>query len=174
MANTLREEGEIDERESFIDATFASAKGGGDGIGKTRRGKGVKILAMVERQGLPLSGSPHAAHPHEGTWVHLRFDFSRLEAKPEPLMGDRASDREGRDDDLKQDGVTLSAPHRSTRTLQTQDGRHLRRDQRRWLVERVVAWRQGTRRWRGRGDYDASNFLGVVHLASITMLLKQF
>lgn len=32
MANTLREEGDIDERESFIDATFASAKGGGDGI----------------------------------------------------------------------------------------------------------------------------------------------
>lgn len=32
----LREEGEIDERESFIDATFASAKGGGEGIGLTR------------------------------------------------------------------------------------------------------------------------------------------
>jgi transposase len=45
LANTLREEGEIDEHESFIDATFASAKGGGDGIGNTRRGKGVKILA---------------------------------------------------------------------------------------------------------------------------------
>ena len=28
LANTLREEGAIDERESFIDATFASAKGG--------------------------------------------------------------------------------------------------------------------------------------------------
>lgn len=27
LANTLCEEGEIDERESFIDATFASAKG---------------------------------------------------------------------------------------------------------------------------------------------------
>ena len=38
LANTLREEGELDERESFIDATFASAKGGGDGIGNTRRG----------------------------------------------------------------------------------------------------------------------------------------
>ena len=27
LANTLREEGDIDERESFIDATFASATG---------------------------------------------------------------------------------------------------------------------------------------------------
>lgn len=33
FANTLHEEGAIDEREGFIDATFASAKGGGDGIG---------------------------------------------------------------------------------------------------------------------------------------------
>jgi hypothetical protein len=55
LANTLREEGAIDERESFIDATFASAKGGGDGIGKTRRGNGVKMLAIVDRHGLPLS-----------------------------------------------------------------------------------------------------------------------
>jgi transposase len=33
-ANSLREVGDIDERESFIDACFASAKGGGDEIGK--------------------------------------------------------------------------------------------------------------------------------------------
>ena len=36
LANTLREEGDLDERESFIDATFAAAKGGGEGIGPTR------------------------------------------------------------------------------------------------------------------------------------------
>src|SRR5436309_5463067 len=41
LANVLREEGEIDESECFIDATFASAKGGGEEIGPTRRGKGV-------------------------------------------------------------------------------------------------------------------------------------
>lgn len=55
LANTLREEGAIDERESFINAAFASAKGGGDG--STRRGKGVKILAIVDRHGHPLSVS---------------------------------------------------------------------------------------------------------------------
>ena len=49
LANTLREEGTIDERESFIDATFAAAKGGGEGIGPTRRGKGVKIDLAFNR-----------------------------------------------------------------------------------------------------------------------------
>jgi len=41
LANSLREQGEIDEREAFIDAMFDSAKGGGDAIGPTKRGKGV-------------------------------------------------------------------------------------------------------------------------------------
>ena len=49
LANTLREEGEIDESGCFIDATFASAKGGGEQIGPTRRGKGVNIMAIVDR-----------------------------------------------------------------------------------------------------------------------------
>jgi transposase len=75
LANTLREEGAIDEHESFIDATFASAKGGGDDIGPTRRGKGVKILAIVDRHGLPLSVSTHAANHHEVTLVPTQFQL---------------------------------------------------------------------------------------------------
>ena len=62
VANALREQGEINESESYIDTTFASAKGGGDEIGKTRRGKGVKIMAIVDRHGMPLSVSTHAAN----------------------------------------------------------------------------------------------------------------
>ena len=92
LANALREQGDIDERESFIDAWFASAKGGGDEIGTTRRGKGVKILAIVDRHGLPLSVSTHAANHHEVTLVQLSFDFYMIEAKPENLIGDKAYD----------------------------------------------------------------------------------
>jgi transposase len=174
LANTLREEGALDERESFIDATFAAAKGGGDAVGLTKRGKGVKILAIVDRHGLPLSVSTHAANHHEVTLVQLSFDFYMLEAKPEHLIGDRAYDSDRLDEDLKQDGVNMIAPHRSTRKLKTQDGRHLRRYQRRWLVERFFAWLQWTRRLLVRWEYYATNFLGFVQLACITMLLKQF
>ena len=42
VANTLRERGGLDESESFIDAMFSSAKGGGAEVGPTKRGKGVK------------------------------------------------------------------------------------------------------------------------------------
>lgn len=173
LANTLREEGVIDERERFIDATFATAKGGGEGIGPTRRGNGVQILAIVDRHGLPLSVRTHAANHHEVTLVHLSVDFSMLEATPEHLLGDRAYDSDGLDDDLKHDGVNMIAPHRSTRKLKTQDGRHLRRYQRRWLVERFFAWLQWKQRLFVRWEDYATNFLGFVQLASITMLLRQ-
>ena len=102
LANTLRDDGVIDDRERFMDATFAAAKGGGDDGGLTKRRKGVKILALVDRPGLPRSVRTHAANHHEATWVQLSFDFYMLEAKPEHLIGDRAYDCDGLDGDRKQ------------------------------------------------------------------------
>ena len=175
LANTLREEGALDERECFIDATFASAKGGGEEIGPTKRGKGVKIMAMVERYGLPLAVSTHAANHHEVTLVQLSFDFYMIEAKPENLIGDRAYDSDKLDEELRQEGIEMIAPHRSNRVRQrTQDGRRLRRYERRWLVERFFAWLQWQRRLLVRWEYHAQNFLGFVQLATISILLKQF
>jgi len=55
VANELRDRGALDEEECFIDATFVMAKGGGAEIGATKRGKGMKIMAIVDRHGLPLS-----------------------------------------------------------------------------------------------------------------------
>ena len=85
IANELRARGVLDEEESFIDATFAMAKGGGADIGPTKRGKGLKIMAIVDRHGLPLSVSTHAANHHEVRLVQLCFDFYMIEAKPENL-----------------------------------------------------------------------------------------
>ena len=174
LANTLREEGEIDESECFIDATFASAKGGGVEIGPTRRGKGVKIMAIVDRHGLPLAVTTHAANHHEVTLVQLTFDFYMIEAKPKNLIGDRAYDSDQLDEQLRREGVEMIAPHRSTRKRKTQDGRRLLRYERRWIVERFFAWMQWRRRLLVRWEYYPSNFLGFVQLAAICILLRQF
>jgi transposase len=176
LANTLREQGDIDESESFIDATFASAKGGGQGIGKTKRGKGVKIMGIVDRNGLPIAVCTHAANHHEVTLVQLTFDFYMIEAKPEKLIGDKAYDSDDLDEELRKEGIEMIAPHRSNRLKEhkTQDGRKLRRYERRWLVERFFAWIQWHRRLLVRWEYYAENFLGFVQLASICVLLKQF
>jgi len=175
LANALRDEGAIDESECFIDATFASAKGGGAEIGPTKRGKGVKIMAIVDRHGLPLAVSTHAANHHEVTLVQLSFEFYMIEAKPDYLIGDRAYDSDKLDEQLREEGIDMIAPHRGNRVkAKTQDGRRLRRYQRRWLVERFFAWIQWQRRLLIRWEYYAENFLGFVQLASIAILLKQF
>ena len=173
LANALREEGALNESECFIDATFSSAKGGGDQIGPTKRGKGVKIMAIVDRHGLPLAVSAHAANHHEVTLVQLSFDFYMIEAKPENLIGDRAYDSDKLDEELRQEGIEMISPHRRGRVKpKTQDGRRLRRYERRWLVERFFAWIQWQRRLLCRWEYHAENFLSFVQLAAIRILFR--
>ena len=172
LANTLRAEGELDESECFIDATFASAKGGGAEIGPAKCGKGVKIMAIVDRHGLPLAVSTHAANHHEVTLVPLSFDFYMIEAKPENLIGDRACDSDPLDEELKKQGTEMIAPHRVNR--KTQDGQRLHRHERRWIVERFFAWIQWQCRLLVRWEYYAQNFLGFVQLAAMVVLLRQF
>jgi transposase len=115
LANALRDKCALDESECFIDATFASAKGGGAEIGPTKRGKGKKIMAIVDRHGLPLAVSTHAANHHEVTLVQLSFDFYMIEAKPENLIGDRAYDSDKLDEELRQEGIEMISPHRQGR-----------------------------------------------------------
>jgi len=152
VANELRAKGVLDEEESFIDATFAMATGGGAEIGSTKRGKGLKIMAIVDGHGVPLSVSTHAANHHQVRLVQLCFDFYMIEAKPDNLIGDRAYDSDPLDDELRKDRIEMIAPHRSNRRKSaTQDGRRLRRYARRWLVERFFAWIQWQRRLLVRG-----------------------
>jgi transposase len=175
LANELRDLEVLDEAECFIDATFACAKGGGAHIGKTKRGKGVKIMAIVDKHGLPLAASTHAANHHEVTLVQLTFDFYMIEARPQKLIGDRAYDSDGLDATLAEEGIEMIAPHRSSRKRKkTQDGRALRRYERRWLVERFFAWLQWRRRLLTRWEFHPQNFLGFLQLACASILLKQF
>ena len=79
----------------------------------------------------------------------------------------------GSTDDLTQEGINMIAPHRSTRKLKTQNGRRLRRDQRRWLVERLLCLDAMEAAVLVRGEFYATNILGL-YSSPITMLLNQF
>ena len=78
--------------ECYIDGTFAKARGGGDGIGKTKAGKGVKIMVLVDARGLPVAVDTLSASPHESTVVQRLFDFMLTEDTPERIIGDKAYD----------------------------------------------------------------------------------
>ena len=93
LANELRETGRIDEQESFIDGMFVLAKGGGEEVGYGKRGKGMKIMGIVDRHGLPLAVSVHAAKHHEVKLVQLCFDFYMIVAPGEAWRRGKACRR---------------------------------------------------------------------------------
>jgi hypothetical protein len=99
----------------------------------------MKIMAIVDRHGLPLSVSIHAANHHEVRLVQLCFDFYMIEATPENLIGDRAYDSDPLDEELRRDGIEMIAPHRSNRSKPPMQGRRrLSRYMRRWLVRALL------------------------------------
>ena len=172
LAQALFDEGYLDLQEAFIDGSFAPAKQGGACVGKTKRGKGSKIMAIADRQGLPVAVHVESATPHEVTLVHATLAERFVSQLPVRLIGDNAYESDRLDAELARRGVELIAPHRRTRTQRTQDGRPLRRYQRRWKIERLFAWFQNFRRIVVRYERLAENFLGMLHLASCLILLR--
>lgn len=171
----VHEEGGYRLYECFIDGTFAKARGGGDGIGATKAGKGVKIMIMVDAKGLPVAVSTGSASPHESTLVQELFAFMLPAQSPQRLIGDKAYDSDRLDEQLAQRGIEMIAPHRANRRPgnATQDGRSLRRYQRRWTVERTIAWLQHYRRLCIRWEKSTCLFQGMLHFTCCLLLLKE-
>lgn len=150
----------------------------GDGVGATRRGKGTKVMAVADGNGLPVAVHVASASPHEVTLAEKTVSQCFVaDEKPERLIGDKAYDSDSLDFRLAVDhGIELIAPHRLSgwrKRPKTQDGRVLRRYKRRWKVERLFAWLQNFRRILVRYDYYAENFLGFVHLGCMMILLRR-
>lgn len=176
LAQDLYERGEINITEASIDGTFAGAKKGGSAVGKTKRGKGTKIMAISDRPGLPIAAGIASASPHEVTLVDETIDNGFLDHAPDRLIGDRTYDSDGLDERLWEErGIEMISPHRTNRKrAPTQDGRPLHRYKRRWKVERLFAWLQNYHRLITRYERHAENFLGFVRLGCISILLRHF
>ena len=148
---------------------------GGAAVGKTKRGKGTKLMAVADRAGFPVAIHATSASPHEVTLVKDTVEERFTEDTPERLIGDLAYDSDKLDGELQDEGIELIAPHRRNRIKPpTQDGRALRRYRKRWKVERLFAWLQNFRRLVVRYEYHVANFLGFVHLGCMLILLRRY
>jgi transposase len=144
-------------------------------VGKTKRGKGTKVMAVADGSSLPVAVSAGSAAPHEVKLVEQTLEARFVKAKPERLIGDKAYDSDALDEDLKEEGIEMIAPHRVNRKRPpTQDGRTLRRYKRRWNVERLFAWLGNFRHLAIRYERYLENFLGFVHLGCIVILLRRY
>jgi transposase len=144
-------------------------------VGKTKRGKGTKIMGLTDAGGLPIAVDATSASPHEITLVDDTLDACFLENVPEKIIGDKAYDSDTLDKRLaKERNIEMIAPHKSNRRKQhTQDGRTLRRYKKRWKAERLFAWLQNFRRLVVRYEYHLENFLAMIQLGCIVILLRR-
>jgi transposase len=150
-------------------------KKGGECVGKTKRGKGTKIMVHSDATGLPLGVQIASASPHEVTLIEPLLERRRLRRLPRRLIYDLAADSDPLRVRLKRRGVELVCPHRSNRVQPaTQDGRPLRRYRRRWKIERSISWLQNFRRLVTRYEYHAKLFLGFAQLACLIIVLRRF
>ena len=157
LALHLHECGKLNLEEAFVHATFASAKKG-LAIGPTRRGKGMKIVAVAAANNLH---SPYLSKALRQRNVRLsKKSLPAAFSTPSgPAIGDKAHDSDGLDQKLESEhGIELIAPN-SRKRSKTQDGRKLRRYRKRWKIERLFAWLHNFCRLVTRWEYHIENFL---------------
>ena len=147
----------------------------GEKVGKTKRGKGTKIMVLIDGCGLPLGIDTASASPHEVTLIEPLLDKRVLRRKIQRLIYDAAADSDPLRARLLRREIDLICPHRKNRKRPpTQDGRKLRRYRRRWGVERSISWLQDFRRLVTRYEYHAHLFHGLVQLACMIVVLRRF
>lgn len=128
-------------------------------MGKTKRGKGTKIMAIADRNGLPVAICTHEANTHEIKLIEKTLSRRFVRGRFKRIIADRTYDSDKADKELRKLQVELIAPHRSNRKSKpTQDGRPLRRYRNRWKVERLFAWIHNYRRCYVRYEYHDANF----------------
>jgi transposase len=150
-----------------------AGKKGGRCVGKTKRGKGTKLVVVVDGEGVPLALTVHSAGPSETKMIEPTLD--RLKRQPERLVLDRAFDSDKFRDRIAARGTEPIVPYRKRAvSMRYNDGRKMRRYRRRWKVERTFAWLGNFRRLVVRYERKHWIYRAFVHLACVLIVLRQF
>ncbi len=76
---------------------------------------------------------------------------------------------------LARRGITLIVPYRENRIVRIhEDGRQLRRYQRRWIIERTFAWLGSFRRLLVRHERFTSMYCSLLYFAAALIALRRF
>ncbi len=79
-------------------------------MGKTKRGKGAKIITVADGSSCPVAISVSSTSPHEVGLVETTLEGSFVQQNPDRLVGDRAYDSDELDEELKAKGIEMITP----------------------------------------------------------------
>ena len=137
-------------------------------------------MVLADGTGTPLGIHVAKASPSEVTLLEATLDKGRIggqrakRRKPRRLIADRGYDsNKVRALLVKRVIEPIIPARRNNRVATHQDGRKLRRYQRRWIIERTNSWLQTFRRLVVRYERSATIFTALVHLACALTTLKR-
>lgn len=130
-------------------------------------------MLLVEAHGLPVYVDSFSATHHELALVPSFVEHAHV-LRPIYIGGDKAYSCPRTKWVLWQRfHVHLVAPDKRHYVHPIADKRRLRRNKRRWKVERCLSWFKKFRRLQVRWEFHHENFTGFVRLAAIEILLKR-
>lgn len=145
---------------------FCPSKKGGSGVGVTKVGKGTKVMAVTDGNGLPIGLYLAAANHHEVTLaeatlatIYVPQKRGRPRTRPKELVADKAYDSRSFRQVLRRRGMKVTIPTFERRKRrQPKRGRPIQVSpsyQSRWKVERCFGWMDNCRRLVVRYDRES-------------------
>jgi IS5 family transposase len=130
-------------------ARFPPGKGGGEGVGYGRKGKGILIHSLTDGAGMPLSSCTTPANGDERTQVLPLLDTlhvrTRKQGRPRKrlkvLAADKGYDAKDLRRRLRTRGIHPQIPKRVWKRRKPR-GRLIKKDVPRYQAERTFAWFQ--------------------------------
>jgi len=173
--------GEIDWNNGAIDGSFSPGKGGGEGVDRGHKGKGVLIHTLTDANGMLLANRTTPANGNERAQVIPLLDaISPKTGKPghpRKRLGVIATDK-GYDSNslrraLRRRGIRPQIPKRVWKSKKTR-GRPISSEAHRFQIERTFAWFQRKyRRIVVRWERLPHIFNGFLSLATIHIWLPK-
>jgi transposase len=157
--------GQLDWSMAFLDGSFVPAKKGGDKVGLTKKGKGIKWMLVVDGHRLPLGFLLDSASRAEVQLAQQTLDTikvarpqGRPKQRPQLLVADRGYDGSAFRRALRGRGIRMCIPpKRRPAGWKAKRGRPVvaRQDnyRQRYKVERSFAWLGTFRRLLIRWEY---------------------
>jgi hypothetical protein len=162
-------------------ARFPPGKGGGEGIARGGKGKGVLLHRRTEGGGMPLANRTTPANADERTQVLPLLDAVKLRTgnrgrprkRLKVLATDKGYDAQALRQQLRQRGIRAQIPKRVWKTKKNR-GRPIKHVVPRFQAERTFAWCQKKyRRWVVRWERIAACFEAFLALAMVHIWVQR-